>query len=398
MANEDVFSYLKRYGNVSFAQEPLNAVDQLVLNELCYLPFTGLVAQDFDMSVAKSLSDLSAQTEKRQALWDENTGLATAKRRDLFRTLSQASRYSGVCVLGYREDLSLATERQFAAVLLVIPEISYSQVVFRGTDTSLIGWKEDFMMTYRSEIPAQEMAQAYLQELLATWSTPLVVTGHSKGGNLALYACLQQKQAANDWLAELVTYDSPGLHPRVLTKEKDNPILDRLIAYRPQESLVGVMLEMPKQTQTIQSRGQLLMQHSIFNWQLATTALQPATKGQTLLSKTMEQVFEQFLDALPNPQLKLCVDTVFDSLILAGIGDLADFQRDFLTSSRRAVDGLTGIPPEKRRAVIDALRVLMGLIFQEGVKQVGQQAKSRWDYRQEIRKRLEAFRSDETNK
>ncbi|KXT75776.1 Mbeg1-like protein [Streptococcus sp. DD12] len=394
MAKEDVFSYLKEYGEVSFLQEGVNAVDQLLLNELCYLPLTGLVSPEFSRASAKSLASLSDQVQERQVLWDQNPGLATTKRRDLFQLMSELSRYKDLHFLGYREEVSVVTERQFAAVVLTIPEISYSQVVFRGTDTSLIGWKEDFMMTYRSEIPAQEMAQAYLKEVLANWSTDLVVTGHSKGGNLALYASLQQDSEAADKLLALVTYDAPGLHPRILAKDSANPMLSRLTAYRPQESLVGVMLEMPEQTKTIQSRGQLLMQHSIFNWQVSETALVPAVKGQTLLSQTMERVFDQFLDALPNAQLKLCVDTVFDSLILAGVADLTDFQSSFMTSSRRALEGLTGIPAEKRRAVLDALATLMSLIFQEGVKQVGEKAKNKWDVREDIKKRLEAFRWD----
>ena len=372
--SHDMFAYIATYGNQTLVDLPVTPVDQLIWNELCYLPFSGLVTESFCLDKAISLRALHQQAYVRRQVWQVWPGLVTDKRLALFEAVAGARRYQDLQFMGYREDLSVDRERQFAAMVVTSPRVGYSQVVFRGTDTSLIGWKEDFMMTYRSEVPAQALAASYLQEFLDSCANPVVISGHSKGGNLALYASLKVPDGQQDRIQAILTYDAPGLHPRLLADLSDSPLLARLSAYRPQESLVGVMLEMPEQTQTICSQGQLLMQHSVFNWQVLDQAFKPA-QSQTLLSQTMEKVFALFLDALPNQDLKTCVDVVFDSLILAGVGDLADFQTDFIQTSRRTLDALSSIPADKRQLLANALTTLMSLIFRQSLKSVRHRAR-----------------------
>ena len=120
--------------------------------------------------------------------------------------------------MGYVNDVDQDIQKQFAALIFKIKPDTYV-LVFRGTDDSIVGWKEDFHMTYMAQIPAQKMAARYLQNALENLPGNFILTGHSKGGNLASYAASQMEASLQDRIEAIYSYDSPGLNHSVIESD-----------------------------------------------------------------------------------------------------------------------------------------------------------------------------------
>ena len=146
-------------------------------------------------------------------------------------------------------------------------------VTFRGTDNTLVGWKEDLSMSFRSVIPSQALAKQYLQDVLMTHSGPVRVSGHSKGGNVAVYAMSQSAPVIRDRVLEVYNQDGPGFSVEFLEDPGYRSILPKIRTYLPQGSMIGVVLYRAEPVIIVQSHETGIMQHDPFSWNICGTAI-----------------------------------------------------------------------------------------------------------------------------
>lgn len=233
----NLIDYLEKVKELTFDQEPLNILDKVCINEIGYLTYEKWLSAS-DLKKTINLHDYAEGKD----LTPDYSFMVTKERVDLAEAMVRSRRFAGLNLSDYCSVLDKEVEKQFAAMIFSLPELDYQQLVFRGTDDSVIGWKEDFQLTYSREIPAHRSAIAFLSEHLPNLSGHVTVSGHSKGGNLALYSAVQSSTALREQIAELLLLDSPGLMKSLLVKPSYQELKPKMTLIRPQDSVVGVML------------------------------------------------------------------------------------------------------------------------------------------------------------
>ncbi|MGT2750445.1 Mbeg1-like protein [Streptococcus orisasini] len=321
MAN--FIDYVKANAGQSFEDLPLNEVDIACLNELGYLPLGEWLQQPHLTRDSLCLKDF---LDKEALLHFKHDFLVTKERLVLLEILLSSQRFADLSLSYYVNEINTEFERQFAAMVLTLPSLEHTQVIFRGTDDSLIGWQEDFRMTYMREIPAQRMASRYLADFLKDFDGQVVVSGHSKGGNLAVYASSHLLSSHQEKISAVYMFDAPGLHPSVLASFGYGNIQSKILAIRPKESIVGVMLTTGVEAKIVDSVSFGINQHNVANWQLDLHLGQfiEVSKG-TDFSLALEKTFKTWNEELSSQELKIFFDTFFNLFMDNGIDSLNDF-------------------------------------------------------------------------
>ena len=266
MAN--VFDYLDWRGDLSFRHSPFNDVDNIIFSIIAYYPFDGIVGGGFGRAAvplpeaAKKLYEAAKDDEALQRLF-------TFGRRhlDFMLRLAGVPRYSGCRLCGYVNKVDVESEMQFAAITVMIPDTP-AYVSFRGTDTAIIGWKEDFNMILNDTIPAQIEAAAYLNTAAKHIRGKINSGGHSKGGNLAVYAAAFCGRSVQRRIKNVYSNDAPGFNKKIVSSDQYKNIEKKICCYIPESSVVGLLFEYTKDYKVVKSSETGIMQHDPFSWEI----------------------------------------------------------------------------------------------------------------------------------
>ncbi|MBM7636091.1 Mbeg1-like protein [Streptococcus saliviloxodontae] len=351
--------YVVAVQSVTFDQLPLNELDIVCLNELGYISFEALIASDDALSNPIQLS--LALADNFDKSYQGNPFMMSKERLRLLELMLASERFESLTLSHYVNEISSEYEKQFAGMVFTIAAINYEQIVFRGTDDSLIGWKEDFKLTYSREISAHRSAISYLTSVLPLLSESVYLSGHSKGGNVAVYAASSLPDSLQSRLSQIYLLDAPGLHIDVLKSKGYCNIRDRLVFIRPQESIVGVMLALDVAPIIVQSAGFGISQHAVTNWQVNVSGSFVRVPAGTELSNSLEKTFKEWTAELGSQDLKLLFDTLFDTLIESGIYSLNDVTLDSLDQLGTAVRTFSHLPTRKRRLMTKAGVTFIGI-------------------------------------
>ena len=357
MAN--IFDYLKEMGAVSIYDQEFGELDVLALTELTYLSFDGLGLEEVQPQPERRLVEIVDQLPRIPSM------LTTRERLELADRLAQTTRFKNIKLLGYRNDVDRDLEKQFAVLTYRLSLNTYL-VVFRGTDASVIGWKEDFHMTYMDHIPAQKSALAYLEEMMTRYpKARFLVAGHSKGGNLAIYAASFLPSSLQARLAGIYSYDAPGLNQALVTLEGYQACADKIHRYIPQGSIVGMMLEVPEPAQIVYSKALGgIAQHNTFTWQIEAQHFVYLDQT-TADSQQMDKTFKNWVQEVPDEELKDFFDTFFGLILDAGIESIDDLTK---FENRSKVGGVIQnarmLDPKKQEMMLRLGRQLIDTRYQ----------------------------------
>lgn len=359
-----LIDYLEKVENLTFDQEPLNILDKVCINEIGYLTYEKwLTASDLKKPI--NLHDFAEGKELNL----DYSFMVTKERVELAEAIVRSRRFASLSLSNYRSVLDKEVEKQFAAMIFSLPELDYHQLVFRGTDDSVIGWKEDFQLTYSREIPAHRSAMTFLEEHLPNLSGHITVSGHSKGGNLALYSAVQSSTSLREKIAELLLLDSPGLMKSLLEKPSYQELKARMTVIRPQDSVVGVMLYWDRPAQLVAAEGIGFAQHNTLTWEVDLAANDFAYEDQpTELSQRLEETFQEWIEALPNQELKQVCDLVFDTILDSGIESLDDIGIQALPQIGQMLQEFGNLSDKQKKVLQDGFNQLLWIFWKSGNK------------------------------
>ena len=313
-----IFDYLDHVTYDSIYDRPFKELDVLALTELTYLPFDRIVPQGDTTNIEVRLSDAAELVDRTTDF------IVTDQHLQIVDSLATSKRFKNIKLLNYVDEYDPDVQKQFAAMTYRLTMDVYL-VVFRGTDDTLIGWKEDFHMTYMDHIPAQRRAASYLQHVMKEFPKGrFMVAGHSKGGNLAAYACSYLPDQLSEQVDAIYCYDAPGLNKSIIKTEGYQRIAHLIHRFVPQGSIVGMMLEVPEPATIVKSRAfGGFAQHDAFTWMVEKDGF--VTLDQTSLdSQQMDQTLKQWVQEVPDSQLKIFFDTFFGLFLDAGITSIND--------------------------------------------------------------------------
>ena len=359
-----LIDYLEKVENLTFDQEPLNILDKVCINEIGYLTYEKWLTPN-DLKKPIILHDYAEGKE----LNPDYSFMVTKERVELAEAMVRSKRFAGLHLSNYRSVLDKEVEKQFAAMIFSLPELDYHQLVFRGTDDSVIGWKEDFQLTYSREIPAHRSAMTFLEDHLPNLSGRITVSGHSKGGNLALYSAVQSSTALREKIAELLLLDSPGLMKSLLEKPSYQELKSRMTVIRPQDSVVGVMIYWDRPAQLVAAEGIGFAQHNVLTWEVDLAANDFVYEDQpTELSQRLEETFQEWIETLPKQQLKQVCDLVFDTILDSGIESLDDIGIQALPQIGQMLQEFGNLSDKQKKVLQDGFNRLLWIFWKSGNK------------------------------
>ncbi len=315
MAN--VFDYLKWRGDLTFAQDPVNAVDALIFSSLVYIRYGAAVQAEPDAAITlrAAAEDFFAE-ERHEGSYRVKNDL------ELLHTAADTVRFGLTRVCMYRDQLVPEQETQFAAVTFLLDDGSMF-LAFRGTDGTLTGWKEDFNMSFQQTVPSQHLAARYVREADAAYQVPMRMGGHSKGGNLAVFAAARSPAALQSRILEVYNNDGPGFTDFMMGDPGYLAIVPRIRTYIPQSSVIGMLLEHEEPYTVIRSKTVGPLQHDPYSWEVQGNRLvtvQEVTYSSQFMDATIKARFAEMSDQ-ERGQL---VDVMFGLLETGSVDKAAD--------------------------------------------------------------------------
>ena len=246
-----IIDYVKEYGHSPFSEAEVNDVDSLVLSQFSYMKFDGMVPGLFDNKPSVTLQDIYFHPEYEKLYADVRY---EEENRALFEAMLESTRFNDMRVNCYINIIEEEWETQFSAITCILGDGSL-YIVYRGTDESIVGWKEDFNMAYLSPVPGQAYSVKYLNIVTGFLKKDFYVGGHSKGGNLAIYAAMNCNKKVQDRIIKVYSMDGPGFRPETLKKGDFEAIADRTVKILPHSSLVGMIFEQNMDYLVVDSKG-----------------------------------------------------------------------------------------------------------------------------------------------
>ena len=303
-----MFDYLQWRGDLLFSQAPLNAVDALIFSTLCYTEFGDLVTDDPIRPVF-----FRDAVEHFFSMPDHEKRIRVKKDLELLLAAAESPRFRNVGLCFYRDEMIEAEESQFAAMTFLLDDGSVF-LAYRGTDYTLVGWKEDFNMSFQDVVPAQRKALEYLEEFSSLFSgRTMYLGGHSKGGNLAVFAASESAPEIRQRIWKVYNLDGPGFGSYLMGTEGYLDIVPRIETYIPQSSIIGMLLEHEEDYTVIQSTYVSLMQHDPYSWELMGSKFLEA-EDLSPDTKFLDQTIKHWLAGMTMEDRNEFVDTIFTLL------------------------------------------------------------------------------------
>ena len=341
----NMMDYLTWRGDLSLAASPWNQVDGLILASFSYND----LGEQAGGAHGITLRELAPRLNLRERKLNANGRQWCA----LLYAMADTDRFGGMWIHHYEDRVDPAREMQFSALTAELSD-GQTYIAFRGTDNTLVGWREDFAMSYESPVPAQEAALAYLEAAGRRSTGPLLVGGHSKGGNLAAYAAARVSPDIQKRIRAVYSFDGPGLDEETITSagyERIRPVVWSVV---PQSSVVGLLMHHHQEYTVVRSTAPGLMQHDAFTWQVEGPRFLELP-GVDRSSRLMDETLHQWLRACTPEQRRAFMDAVFSVIESTGAPTLAAMGEEKLKSAAAILGATRAMDPDVRKMCLHLL-------------------------------------------
>ncbi len=358
MAN--MLDYIDWRGDLTFDRSPFNDVDNQIFTQLSFIDFDKIVP-GFHESGAVRLADAAEMFFAKHSRQQIEMGVLVPNDIvTLFRKTSEAPRFRDLLLTKYINKIDYEKQQQFAAVTIIMPEFCY--VAFRGTDDTIVGWKENFNMAFMTVVPSQLDAVKYLEGVAAEIQGEIIVGGHSKGGNLSVYSALHCTDSVKDRLIRVYNNDGPGFSRKVIDTEEYAKIADRVKTIIPESSVVGIMLEHDEKFTIVKSTQPGLLQHDSFSWEVLGTEF-IVTGERSQYSEISDTAMRTWLGEMDTEERILFVDTLFDILESTNAKTLLDLNANKLETAMTIMKTIKHLDEEKKAN----MNKIIGALFKDNV-------------------------------
>jgi hypothetical protein len=349
-----IFDYINWRGDLSFRQAPFNPVDNIILTHISYFPFDHIVGgpeENGGVSIAAAAKKISGVLKKRPAAFDDE--LVFRDDPALIAALGSSERYRNLELRAYVNQIDPKAEKQFSA-LCILGCGDFSLISYRGTDNTIVGWKEDFNMSFSEAVPAQLEAVAYLENMAPRIRGPLALGGHSKGGNLAVYAAAFCKKSVRRRIRAIYSNDAPGFNRGVLESSGFRQIKGRIQSFVPQSSVVGMLFEHPEDYTIVKSSQTGLMQHDVFSWEVGRDDV-VRVKEISQEGAFMNRTLRDWLKGMDSEQRRRFTDALYEILLSAETNTLPKLGNDWLKSASLMIRTYQGIDGATKKLIAETV-------------------------------------------
>lgn len=354
MAN--IVDYLIWRGDLSFDASEFNEVDNLILSELIYVDFSDIVP-----AVGQGEISLKSASEKfflKHTEAEINAKVSSTKvAAFLMRDMAETARFRHIRLANYVNDIDLNKQSQFCAMTVQLGDGKVC-VVYSGTDSTIVGWRENFNMSFLSETPGQLKASAYLAEVAKQSHMPLRLMGHSKGGNLSVYAATHALPAVMERIEAIYSNDGPGFTESMITGENYRRMIPKIHTIVPESSIVGMLLEREEEYKVVGSSANGAGQHDVMSWEVqgpSLVYLDEVDERAVILDKTLKS----WIYKMDSRQREEFVDTLFGVLESAGIQTVDDLAKINSVKLKEIIKLSASLDRGSQEVLRDTVRRLM---------------------------------------
>lgn len=313
----DMFDYLNWRGDLPFQAVPFTPVDALILSSLVYLDMDGIVPENTENPVT-----LETAAETFLALDDTASRVRVKNDKLLLQAVAASARFRNARLGFYRCRFVPEQETQFAAMAFSLDDGTVF-LAFRGTDYSLVGWKEDLNMSFQSSIPAQREAAAYTEEFAAAHSVLMRLGGHSKGGNLAVYAAAKATGYTRLRILDVYNLDGPGFTEAMTEDSGYLDMIPKIHTYIPESSIVGILLEHREPFTVIKSRQLGALQHEPYSWDIMAGGF-IQREEMSAASQVADKAITAWLQDMSREEREAVVEAIYQLITVNGATRVED--------------------------------------------------------------------------
>ena len=341
-----IMEYLDWRGDLPFTAAPLNEVDEFILCKIGTPDLRGIVPHDGTYVPIARAAEVYLATGGELKL-----GVVASKHTvPVFRRLGDTVRFGDLMLSGYRLTVNETRTEQFSALTVRLPGGQHV-VTFRGTDDTLVGWKENFLLTVRDATSAQEHAARYLRWAAETYPGKLILAGHSKGGNLAVYAAAMAPPEIQDRIERVCCFDGPGFFPDFFRQEGFLRIRDKIRCLIPQSAMIGTLLFQGTEQEIVKSETRSLPAHDGYTW-VASPGGFVRAEELTPAARAYDKAMKEVLTSMTVEQREAFIEEFFGTLSASGAVTLTDVTDRKLREVWQMMRSLQQ-EPEVRRLLTD---------------------------------------------
>lgn len=321
---DNITDYVRWVGGTDFKGRAFSRVDNLVLCQLSYLDLKDIeeiTPQDEAMTLRDAVNNLTNLGFSIRKMAPDDSERFTA----LVKAAASSKRFGDLYITAFTDVFDEGDSVQFSAMTFS-PEIDkgWAFVAFRGTDSTIAGWKEDFMTSFQLT-SSQKMAEEYLRSRLEVFDT-VTVGGHSKGGNLALYSAAVLPDDLFARVEHIYTNDGPGFCPEVLSSDLIKRADRKTTRIIPQFSVVGsIFAPEIDDTYIIRSDKQMADQHELCSWGIDHGDLLIAQDGIDPLAARINSGIDKWIFSVNIDERRRFINAFFDSMSEDGTQTLEEF-------------------------------------------------------------------------
>lgn len=354
----DINDYIKWRGDIELEYSEFNPVDSLVLSQLSYIKFEKVLDNssiERPYLTIKEVFDILYKS-KSIKVKEYFNGLSTNLKEFIYN-IKNSKRFKNMKLLNYINDVSSDEEKQFSAITIILGD-GTSFIAYRGTDNTIVGWKEDFNMSFITPIPSQIEAVEYLNRTLKSIDGLVRVGGHSKGGNLAIYAAVNCNENLENRIIEIYSHDGPGISNNILESKKYSKIKNKIKTYLPQSSIVGMILGEQEPYNVVSSNKPVLKQHDPFAWEVTYNDFLYANKVDDNI-KVIDSSINKWLSSLSNEERRKFIDLIFEIISSTNAKTLSELKEEWKKNQIIMLKALKNMKSDNRKMIIDIVKSLL---------------------------------------
>lgn len=377
---ENIIDYVKNWGKYSLLEVPFNEVDSLVLCQLVYLHYGRFVPGLDERNMPVDIQSIYTHPDRDRILDDywyrENN-------KELFAAVAESKRFCKLKMNYYVDIINEQEQTQFSAMTYILEDKNV-YIAYGGTDATIVGWKEDLNLAFSKPLHSQYLAVEYMDRVAGYVAGSFYAGGHSKGGNLAVYAAMNCKPKTREKLLKIFNNDGPGFRPEIKAQGKYEEITDRMVKFIPRSSLVGTLLEDQEDFIVVESRGVGLLQHNAYSWKTENGTFVRA-KNMTEGKIMRDAALNEWILSLTQEETHAFVDTLYEVITASEASNVFEFGADWKNCLQSVFEAAKGIDETTKKAISKIIRSLFEITGEKAAMEL-------YEKREELKKEVQAIR------
>ena len=355
----NLFDYITWRGDLDFEKVPFGKIDALLLAQISYCLLDGFVSENFDEKI--TLKELAQRMKKAEDLEERKKigYLINKNTTDLLFEAGNSVRFGSVQVCGYKNVYNEENAEQFAAFTFFADKRMI--ISYRGTDDSIVGWKEDFNIAWQEKIPSVIEAENYLGNAAKECKNEIIVIGHSKGGHLAVAASSSAEKNVQKRIETIYNFDGPGFEKQFYESAGFLNIKEKLVSVYPELSIVGMIFYHPADLEIVKSDGVAVMEHDALSWQVCAKEVELAEDFNSK-SKFFYKAFNEWAESLSKSQIEQFVKAIFSVIEASEVKSNFELMENSIVANAKMIAKYASFDRETKKEVRKVLGMLADAI------------------------------------